>query len=92
MLLLLYLDLNGSTVSVHHKFIKRKIDSFQLSNFEDVKRMRQEMFLSKKTTPPTIYEDNERFLYSKRNLSGKQHYPQQSPKYRTTELQVYALS
>ncbi|XP_028398078.1 uncharacterized protein LOC114521744 [Dendronephthya gigantea] len=74
-------------VSAHRQFIQRRVDSFELNNFEDVKRLRQEeMFSSKKTTLATIYEEKERHLNSKRMPPEKRHYSRLTPKYHTTEL------
>jgi hypothetical protein len=71
------------------QIMKRKIDSFELNNFSDVKRTRQgELFLSKQSSS-AIHEDNkERYLKSIRRLPEKQKQPHPTPKYRNIEEQV----
>ena len=62
-------------------FIKRKVDSFELNNFEDVKRSREEdLFLSKQEKTPVMYESKEKYL--------QQQQAHQTPKYRNIEEQV----
>ena len=62
-------------------FIKRKVDSFELNNFEDVKRSREEdLFVSKQEKTPVMYESKENYL--------QQQQVHRTPKYRNIEEQV----
>ena len=70
------------------QIMKRKVDSFELNNFADVKRTcQEELFLSKQSTS-AIHEDRERYLKSVRSLPEKQQQPHSTPKYRNIEEQV----
>lgn len=70
------------------QIMKRKVDSFELNNFADVKRTcQEELFLSKQSTS-AIHEDRERYLKSVRSLPEKQQQPHPTPKYRNIEEQV----
>ena len=68
------------------QIMKRKIDSFELNNFEDVKRSRQEELFFTKQSTSVIYESKQRYL--KHSLPEKQQQPQLAPKYHQIEEQV----
>ena len=67
--------------------VKRKVNSFELNNFEKVKLTRQEEWpLFKRRGIPSVYEDKERSMNTINSLAKKQ--PHFTPRYREIEEKV----